>query len=41
MGGDFTVSSLTFRDEKKARDHFTDMLVKYPDCNVEFIKGRV
>lgn len=37
MGGDYTISSLTFRDEKKARDHYTDMLLKYPKYNVELI----
>lgn len=37
MGGDYTISSLTFRDEKKARDHYTDMLLKYPNYNVEFL----
>lgn len=37
QGGD-KVSSLTFRDEKKARDYYTDMLLKYPDYNVELIK---
>ena len=36
--GDYSVSSLTFTDERKARDHYTDMLLKYPNCNVEFIK---
>ena len=39
MGGDYTISSLTFRDEKKARDFYTDMLLKYPDYNVEFLPG--
>lgn len=37
MGGDYTISSLTFRDEKKAIDFYTDMLLKYPDYNVEFL----
>ena len=39
MGGDYTISSLTFRDEKKARDYYTDMLLKYPGYNVEFLPG--
>lgn len=34
QGGD-RLSSLTFRDERKARDHYTDMLLKYPKYNVE------
>lgn len=38
MGGAYTISSLSFYDEKKARDHHTDMLVRYPDCNVELLK---
>lgn len=38
QGGD-KVSSLTFRDECKARDYYTDMLLKYPKYNVEFLKG--
>lgn len=41
MGGDYnTISSLTFRDEKKARDHYTDMLLKYPNYNVEFLPSK-
>lgn len=28
----------TFYDEKKARDYYTDMLVKYPDADVQLIK---
>lgn len=28
-----------FRDEKKARDYFTDCLVRYPDYEVELTKG--
>ena len=39
-GGDYTVSSLTFRDERKARDYYTDMLLKYPNYNVELIKPK-
>lgn len=38
MGGDYTISSLTFKDERKARDYYTDMLLKYPNYNVELIK---
>lgn len=38
QGGDY-ISSLSFRDEKKARDHFTDMLIKYPIYKVELIKS--
>ena len=34
--GNYVLSSLTFRDEKKARDYYTDMLLKYPNYNVEF-----
>lgn len=33
------VSSLTFKDERKARDYYTDMLVKYPNAKVELIKS--
>lgn len=29
-----------FYDEKKARDYYTDMLVRYPDADVELISGR-
>ena len=39
-GGDYAVSSLTFRDERKARDHYAEMLVRYPNCNVEFLKSK-
>lgn len=28
----------SFKDESKARDYYTDMLVKYPDADVQFIK---
>lgn len=38
-GGDYRVSSLTFTDEKKARDHYTDMLMMYPRYKVEFLKS--
>lgn len=34
--GNYVLSSLTFRDERKARDYYTDMLLKYPKYNVEF-----
>lgn len=37
QGGDY-LRSLTFKDEKKARDYYTDMLLKYPNCKVEFNK---
>ena len=40
MGGDYTISSLSFKDEKKARDHYTDMLLKYPNYNVELLKSK-
>jgi len=33
----YMFSCLTFTDEKKARDHYTDMLLKYPNYNVEFL----
>jgi hypothetical protein len=39
-GGDYTVSSLTFKDERKARDYYTDMLLQYPEYNVELIKSK-
>lgn len=38
QGGD-KVSSLTFKDRSKARDYYTDMLLKYPNYNVEFLEG--
>lgn len=41
MGGDYTISSLSFKDEKKARDYYTDMLLKYPNYNVEFLKSEI
>jgi hypothetical protein len=31
------VTSETFRDEKRAKDYYTDMLLKYPDYKVEFL----
>lgn len=39
--GGYKVSSLCFNDEKKARDHYADMLLKYPNYNVELIKGEL
>jgi len=30
------ISWRTFKDSKKAYDHYTDMLVKYPEYIVEF-----
>ena len=38
-GGNYTISSLTFKDKKKARDYYTDMLLKYPKYNVELLKS--
>ena len=35
-GGCYIISE-TFEDEKKARDYYTDCLVKYPSANVEII----
>ena len=32
------LSCLNFKDERKARDYYTDMLVKYPNCKVELMK---
>lgn len=37
-GGSY-ITSQTFIDEKKARDYYTDGLVRYPNYNVEFLKG--
>lgn len=39
-GGDFRITSLSFTDEKKARDYFTDMLLRYPHYNVELLKSQ-
>lgn len=39
MVGDYTISSLSFKDEKKARDYYTDMLLKYPNYNIELLKS--
>ena len=36
-GKGYILSFLSFKDERKARDHYTDMLVKYPDYKVELI----
>lgn len=33
-GGDY-IDMVKFRDYKKARNHYIDMLVKYPDCEVK------
>ena len=30
--------SATFLDEKKARDYYTDALVRFPDAQVELIR---
>lgn len=38
-GRGFILSCLSFKDERQARDHYTDMLVKYTDCKVEFNKS--
>lgn len=40
-GGSYTISSLSFKDEKKARDHYTDMLLRYPKYNVEFLESEI
>lgn len=40
QGGD-KVSSLTFKDENKARDYYTDLLLKYPNYNVEFLESEI
>lgn len=37
--GGHPMSILSFRDEKKARDHYTDMLMMYPTYNVELFKS--
>ena len=36
QGGD-KVDSVRFKDERKARDYYTDMLLRYPNYNVEFL----
>lgn len=33
------ITSQSFTDEKKARDYYTDCLVRYPNYNVELTKG--
>lgn len=33
------ITSQSFVDEKKARDYYTDCLVRYPNYNVELTKG--
>ena len=38
QGGSF-VTSQTFNDWNKAKDYYTDMLVKYPDCEVNLIRN--
>ena len=38
--GGHPMSILSFRDEREARDHYTDMLVKYPRCKVELTSMR-
>lgn len=41
-GGDKVSSlTLTFRDERKARDYYTDMLLRYPNYNVEFLESEI
>ena len=30
-----------FKEERKARDYYTDALLKYPNANVEFIKPKI
>lgn len=37
-GGSY-ITSQTFTDEKKARDYYTDCLVRYPKFHVELTKG--
>lgn len=34
------LSCLSFKDEMKARDYYTDMLVQYPNCKVEFLQTK-
>lgn len=38
FGGSY-ITSQTFIDEKKARDYYTDCLVRYPKYKVEFLKS--
>lgn len=35
------VSPLKFNDKKKAKDYYTDMLLKYPNYNVEFLESEI
>lgn len=37
-GGSYIISQ-TIVDEKKARDYYTDCLVRYPNYKVELTKG--
>ena len=37
QGGNYTTGQ-AFRDEKKARDYYTDCLVRYPDAEVTIEK---
>lgn len=37
-GGSY-ITSETFTDEKKARDYYTDCLVRYPNYDVQLTKG--
>lgn len=37
--GGLYITSQTFKDEKKARDYYTDCLVRYPDLKVELLKS--
>lgn len=37
QGGNY-LSIQRFRDEKKARDYYADMLLRFPKYNVEFIE---
>lgn len=36
QGGEYVLSFLRFRDERKARDYYTDCLIKYPKWDVRF-----
>lgn len=37
--GGLYITSETFTDERKARDYYADMLVKYPRYEVDFLKS--
>ena len=39
--GGYRLHSRTFNDERKARDYYTDMLLRYPDYNVELTKSEL